>query len=435
MQPSLTPTALSQGTSNRVQLIDILRGFALLGIVINHAANAYLAGATPAGKENFNIHNPADGVMNFLALLLTFGKFFTIFSFLFGLSFAIQLENAAGKNQPFTIRFLWRLLILFAIGFVHNLFYSGDILVVYAALGVFLLPARLLSNKWVLAVALLLVLNVPAAINDTVALASPATGTPAPAGPPPEIMARAAEEFRIKSSGTLPELVRMNAASGLQDKFSFQIMTGRLSITFGLFLLGMYAWRNKLFVYTEKNRRFFKRLLWISGVATLAATAGVLTLGMSFGGRPTIPQAIGNFCLSIHQAALSTFYVSLLVVLYWKKGSKSRLSIFAPVGKIGLSTYLMQTAFGLLLFYGIGLGGMEKIGITTAVALAIAFFVMQVFFARWWTQHFQFGLAEWLWRSLTYGRVQPLRKKQQAPAPVTSINPSVIVLDSKTPAP
>lgn len=301
MQPSASTIAFAQPTTtNRVLVIDMLRGFALLGIIIAHAAGAYLAGPTPAGKETFNIHNPADGVANFLAMLLTSGKFFTIFSFLFGLSFAIQLESAAGKNQRFGLRFLWRLMILFGIGYVHNLFYSGDILVVYAALGVLLLPARLLPDKWMLAVGLVLVLNIPGMIKDFSALATPAPTSEALPGPPPELMKTAAEEFRIKSTGTISELVRMNAADGLKSKFLFQVITGRLWVTFGLFLLGMYAWRKKLFVLDEGNRTFFKRLFWITAVATLVATAGALLLGLSFGGRPTLSQAIGNVCFNIH---------------------------------------------------------------------------------------------------------------------------------------
>jgi uncharacterized protein len=242
-----TPDRSEAPASNRIALIDALRGFALFGIIINHIAMSFLAGPPPPGNEQFNIHSPLDTAFNTAAFHLTFGKFFTIFSFLFGLSFAIQLANAASKERAFALRFLWRLMILFAIGFVHNMFFSGDILVIYAALGLLLLPARYLGNKLLLPLALLLVVNIPSLIQSLLQLNAP---------PPSQAQIAAnieggkafakvaQEQFSIKQSGSLLQVVQMNAIGALVMKLWFQLMTGRLWVTFGLFLLGMYAGRN-----------------------------------------------------------------------------------------------------------------------------------------------------------------------------------------------
>jgi uncharacterized membrane protein YeiB len=119
----------------RISVIDALRGFALFGIIIAHYCDQYYAGMLPPGHENFNVKNTADAILGLLHNIFVFGKFFTIFSFLFGVSFGIQIANAQEKNQAFAGRFVWRLLLLLAIGFADHIFYRGDILMIYALLG------------------------------------------------------------------------------------------------------------------------------------------------------------------------------------------------------------------------------------------------------------------------------------------------------------
>jgi uncharacterized protein len=433
MQPALSnPAPVATVSSKRILLVDVLRAVALFGIIINHITLSYLAGPSPAGNEQFNIFSPLDSALNTGSFVLTFGKFFTIFSFLFGLSFAIQLGNAQRKGTAFTGRFIWRLAILFAIGYVHNLFYSGDILIVYAVLGLLLLPARYLSNKVLLPLALLLILNVPGLVQDIVHVNAP---------PPTEaqIAAQAEagkgfakmsqEQYRIKQSGSLQEVIQMNASSGLFMKFFFQVFTGRLWITLGLFLLGMYAGRKKAFEYSASNARFFKKLLVISGVIALVSTVLALLYGSPFGRAATPIGVLGNFSFSIHQAALSTFYVAGITLLYWQTSARVKLDYLAPVGQMGLTTYLMQSVFGLLVYFGFGLGMMGKIGVTGSIGLGVAFFAVQILFANWWMAHYRYGMVEWLWRSLTCFEMQPLRRSTERnetePAPEASVVPKL----------
>src|SRR5687768_11574702 len=132
--------SVDSSSTTRIAIVDILRAVALFGIIINHAAMSFIAGPLP--DPQFNQFSSLDTIVNDLAELLTFGKFFAIFSFLFGLSFAIQLENSTRKGTGFSGRFAWRLMILLAIGFVHSLFFSGDVLMIYALLGLLLIPCR-----------------------------------------------------------------------------------------------------------------------------------------------------------------------------------------------------------------------------------------------------------------------------------------------------
>lgn len=420
--------------SNRIALIDALRGFALFGIIINHIAMGFLAGPPPPGNEQFNIHSPLDSGLNTAAFYLTFGKFFTIFSFLFGLSFAIQLAKTAKKEGSFTLRFLWRLMILFAIGFVHNMFFSGDILVIYAALGLLLLPARYLGNKVLLPLALLLVVNTPSLIQSLLQLNAP---------PPSQAQIAAnieggkafakvaQEQFSIKQSGSLFQVLQMNAIGALVMKLWFQVMTGRLWVTFGLFLLGMYAGRKKIFQYNAANQQFFKRLCLWSGLTALASTIFAAFYGNPFGGAGSLLQVMGNFSFNIHQASLSAFYVSGIVLFYWKATKPVTLNLLVLVGQMGLTTYLLQSVFGLLLFYGFGLGLLGKIGVAASIGLGIGFFFLQILFAKWWMGRYQYGVVEWAWRSLTYFRMQPLRREEKEKAAGQPAEPAVTILNTE----
>jgi uncharacterized protein len=429
MQP-VTPAPAASLSSKRILLVDVLRAVALFGIIINHITSGYLAGPPPPGNEQYNIFSPLDSALNTGSMVLTFGKFFTIFSFLFGLSFAIQLENARRRGNAFTGKFIWRLVILFVIGYVHNLFYSGDILVVYAVLGLLLLPARYLGNKVLLPLAILLILNVPGLVQDIIHVNAPPptqAQIAAQAEQGKGFAAMAAEQFRIKQSGSLLEVVQMNAVSGMFMKFFFQVFTGRLWITFGLFLLGMYAGRKKIFQYNVANARFFKRLLIGSGAIALVSTVLAFLYGSPIGRAATPLGVLGNFSFNVHQAALSTFYVAGIVLLYWRTAAHAKLNQLASVGQMGLTTYLMQSVFGLLVYYGFGLGMMGKIGVTGSIALGIAIFAVQIFFANWWMARYRYGMVEWLWRSLTHMKLQPLRRDKVTTLsePVATVIPNI----------
>ena len=394
----------------RIAVVDVLRAYALFGIIVTHSVTGFLAGQPPS--EDFMLFSPLDGLVSKLEHMLTFGKFFTIFSFLFGLSFAIQLRNATQKGVGFSGRFTWRLLVLALIALVHGAFFTGDILIIYAILGLLLIPFRNMKTRTLLITALVLVFNIPGLLLGLAQVLAPP--------PSPEQLAATAQftaqfaqaaqrAYEIKQSGSLAELVHSNFTIGMLSKFAFMIFTGRLWITFGLFLLGMCAGRLEIFRDTEVNRAFFRRLLWPVGVVALVTTLVEIV-------RPSVLQLSSGadlfsaFSFSVQQVSLSAFYVAGVTLLYWRQPAKGLLPALAPLGRMGLTTYLGQTAFGLLLFYGLGLGMLGKLGVAAAVGAAIAFFVLQILLARAWMTRFSLGPVEWLWRSLTYFKLQPITR-------------------------
>jgi uncharacterized protein len=118
---------------------------------------------------------------------------------------------------------------------------------------------------------------------------------------------------------------------------------------------------------------------------------------------------LSSFSFSVQQFSLAAFYASVVTLLFWRTPT-GLLSHLAPMGKMGLTTYLAQTGFGAFVFLGIGLGLMGKLGVAVSVALGIAFFVLQIFISKWWMRHFAMGPVEWLWRTLTYFKLQPMAR-------------------------
>ena len=409
-----TPSSLPIA-GDRIAVVDVLRAFSLFGIIITHSVTGFLAGQPPS--EDFMLFTLFDRLVADVENLLTFGKFFTIFSFLFGLSFAIQLRNATQKGVAFKGRFTWRLLVLALIALVHGVFFTGDILIIYAILGLLLIPFRNMKTRTLVITALVLVFNIPGLLLGIAQVN---------AQPTPEQVANAAaiqaqftefaqRQFEIKQSGTLGELAYINLTFGMLSKIGFMVFTGRLWITFGLFLLGMCAGRLEIFKDSEANRRFFRRLMWPSAAVALLTSIVAIVRPVGFQISSGADLA-ASFSFTVQQISLSAFYVAAVTLLYWRKPSEGLLPSLAPLGRMGLTTYLAQTVFGVLVFYGLGLGLLGKIGVAAAVGASIAFFILQVLLAQAWMKHFTLGPVEWLWRSLTYFKVQPIARGVSQPA-------------------
>ncbi len=391
----------------RIAVVDVLRAYALFGIMVTHAVTGFLAGPSPT--PDFMVTTPLDQAVAKAEHLLTFGKFYTIFSFLFGLSFAIQLDNATRKGVGFAGRFTWRLMVLALIALVHGVFFTGDILIFYVILGLLLIPFRRLKTKTLFITGIILALNIPGLLIGTVLLSGPP--------PTPEQIQASAElqqqfvqigqrQFEVKQSGTLAELAQVNYTTGLMTKSFFMIFSGRLWITFGLFLLGMCAGRLEIFRDTEAHRQFFRRLLWPAAVVAAITTTIEFIRPVGFQ-LLSAADLFSSFSFSIQQLSLSAFYVAVVTLLFWRSPSRGILPALAPAGRMGLTTYLGQTVFGVVVFYGLGFGLLGQVGAAAAVGMGIAFFILQILLAQAWMSRFNLGPVEWIWRSLTHLKWQP----------------------------
>ena len=399
-----------QSGSDRIEIIDVLRGFALLGIAIVHFIEQYYAGQPPESQGNFGAKNLADQIIQGISGILVQGKFFTIFSFLFGLSFFIQL-NKGKASSAFLFRFAWRLIVLFAIGFVHHLHYRGDILTIYAVLGFGLLLTYKLPDKALLIVALFLVFDVPAFLVRVVQSFSEVAGNQFGSD-----QKQLQLYFDTLKSGSYVSILKANVYEFI-PKFNFQVMFGRIYITFGLFLLGLYAGRKNFFGTWENQIPWIKKICKISGWTILGC---FVFLGLIFGItalakinlNQSLQFAFGGLAFDVFNCCVAVLYVMGILLLFRKEKWKARLLNLYPLGRMGLTTYLMQALFGTLIYFSFGLGLLNEFGASIALALGLAVFATQIQFSKWWFNHFQYGPVEWLWRSLTYFKLQPMTTKK-----------------------
>jgi uncharacterized protein len=286
------------------------------------------------------------------------------------------------------------------------LHYRGDILTIYAVLGIALLLCYKLPDKILLVVALLLVFNVPSVVTRAVGAMNEA---PNPFDMMSQDQAGLEKYYNTVKSGSYPEILKANFHE-FNSKFVFQVQSGRIYITTGLFLLGLYAGRKRIF----ENVTFFKNLIRFSLWTILGSILFLLVFfGITQLAGIVLPQSvqwlIGGEMWDIISTMLAAIYVGLVVTLMQKDRWRKRLMHFYSAGRMGLTTYLSQTLIGIFIFFSVGFGLLGEIGSAACMAISIIVFIGQISFSNYWLRHFLYGPVEWLWRSMTYLKVQPFR--------------------------
>jgi len=399
----------------RIITVDALRGFALLGILLAHMIYWYTAGPLPGDLFN-KYQDIGSRIVSIMNELLISGKFFAFFSFLFGLSFFLQMQSMEKRQDNFVLRYGWRIALLGIIGLCHHAFWRGDILSIYAPLGFLLLPMRKMSSRVILIIGILFAINMPGKIIEVIKFLTAIPHPAATASNPVDFDAEGKAYYQIVSHANWMALWKDNW-SNLSTKFRFQLDSGRIFITFGFFLLGMYTGRRRWFETPEDSRTTIKKICRKSGWIILITLAialsifganGIFKLGWD---QNPIVGFIFSIFYDIHSAALVCFYISGLALLMYRVRWQKILYPLASVGKLALTCYLMQTFLGLLLFYHVGFGLVGQTPPWLNWLIGIAYFGLQVILSKWWLTRFNYGPVEWLWRSATFFRWYPMKKK------------------------
>ncbi|MEO6254922.1 MAG: DUF418 domain-containing protein [Ferruginibacter sp.] len=402
--------------NERSDILDVLRGFALLGIIFDNIFGFTGYGFFTQAHREALATWPADGLLGLCELAFIKGKFYSLFSLLFGIGFSIILiRNQQRRINPLKI-FYRRLIILLMIGAAHLYFlWEGDILLLYALLGLLLPLFRKCSDKALLTWAVVLILS-PILIDLVKVLMNIKTGA---------FLESIAKSIDQKTGVPTDDSYRQylfNEGSGWQEWRNWQqsaffwryadlLETNRMPKVVGMFLLGFYAGRKMIYAHLEDYVSLFKKIRRWGFIIGIPAS---LAMVYFFIDDKSVPNALGlldTLFYALSVIPLSLAYVSSLCLYWVKKKGNSKLKILAAVGRMALTNYLMQTILGITIFYGVGLGFGGNIGPVIFFPVAIGIYGLQVAYSNWWFNYFNYGPVEWIWRQLTYWKRLPLKKK------------------------
>ncbi|MCI4645597.1 MAG: DUF418 domain-containing protein [Hyphomonadaceae bacterium] len=382
-QPLPLPVAQAQ----RMDMVDALRGFALMGLFLIHAI------------EFFELYwaNPVGGPVHEVVFGLFAGKSYALFALCFGLSFHIIMDRAAARGVDFSGRFAWRLIILFGFGYLHGLIYRGDILTILALFGLTLIVFNRIRNNWVL-IAIAAVCFLQPQHFFLTASAIEGAGW---ANQPPAYWSDPTIQTFV--SGSFADVLAVNLVDGNLQKVGFYWATGRMEQIIGLFLVGLVLGRIEFFRRPETF--LVARRVALGGLIALAVSLdSLLPWLMSMVPETHGPMARAWFNMAVTNIVDNAFmFIQVLVfVELWRGVGKSVLGVLAPAGRMTLTLYVGQSLVFVPIFYGYGLGLHDDLSQMQALMLGILAFALQLIGAKVWYRYFRYGPLEWLWRALTY---------------------------------
>ena len=396
-------------TKQRHIILDALRGFALLGIIMANYPEFSLYSFLDEYPKSLFPTAVIDTITQWCLYILVDGKFYTIFSLLFGIGFSIILENNRKRGANGILIFYRRMIFLLLIGFAHLiLIWSGDILMLYAAVGM-LLPLFLKCKDRTLLIWASVFLVCPVIIDYVcqftgVYLSSKLV----------EWQWLLCDRFGItqenfaywlrdaQTYGDVHNFLLMGAVERMQEF----VDGNRYFKVLGLFLIGFWLGRRKVFVNLDEYKPLLKK------IAVLGLSVGLpLSAIYAWSAMTGKPFGFGTHSLFYFISVyLTSFgYISLFCLLYLRKKEAKGWKIMAFPGRMALTNYIGQSVIGVLIFYGIGLGLGADTGLIYAEVIALTIFMYQIAFSCGWLKYFRFGPLEWIWRCLTYLKVFPIR--------------------------
>ena len=400
MTTDLTPTTDKQ----RYIILDALRGFALFGIILANFPEfglwTFLSSSEQAAMPSAEI----DRVVRFLQYLFVDAKFYGIFSMLFGIGFSIILSHAFERGGNGILLFYRRMSILVCIALLHLLcLWSGDILLLYALMGMLLPLVYHFSNRALLITACILIfipvgLDLYQELND-VSFSAPIV----------EAWWAKANSYGITEQNFATWLRDSEYYSGVHHflmqgaiERMYEFVDGHRPMkVLGLFMIGYYIGRNKLYAKIEERRADLKKLFcWTLaiGFPTSLLYAYSAVNGHAWG------LTVHSLLYAVSALPFALCYMSGMALLYLNNQDSKFFYYLSLPGRMALTNYIGQSVIGIILFYGIGFGLGLRYGLTGIEIIAVIVFIFQMFFSHYWMKHFKFGPLEWVWRMLTYGK-------------------------------
>jgi uncharacterized protein len=401
----LAPTSPEE----RIEALDLLRGFAIVGMFAVHMTNLFWG-------DLLEEQGPTtlDEIIRVGGEFLFSTKAFSLFGFLFGFGFALQLQRARYKRAPFVPLYLRRTLGLFIIGNLTMLLgINNDVLVLYAMFALVLFLVRNFSNRSILLLAVLLVINyividtltsVPEYFGDSklVQLIKPEAPS----------VAQQAENLRVYTQGTYGEFLVLRFNKHVAWWTSWQHFIFELELI-SIMLAGMLVARMGWLHDIEKHASLFRRVLpWALAIGLVLTALGEAAYELRHTER--LDPALwlpGNLAFyPFGSWPLVIAYASTLVLLSLQQRCQRILAGLAAIGRMALSNFVLTYIPFMFIAYGWGLGLYGKASTTQMFLVLLVQLPLQALLSEWWLQRFRFGPLEWLWRSFTYAEWQPVRR-------------------------
>lgn len=415
-----TPIALPTSPQERIQLLDVIRGFALVGILLMNIE--YFQRPMLAMSQGFNSEvTGLDYATAWSVFVFVQGKFYTMFSMLFGIGFVLFLDRAMQKSASPRWLFIRRTLVLGLFGAAHMLFvWTGDILLTYALAGLLLLifastaPAKLWKCGLALIVLPVAMLWLGVASIQTLA------NSPEGGGMIDDMLAQQQHTEVLISQGE-----QLYATGGFIEVMQFRLTEIAILYNVGNFifvlmtivgtmLVGASLARFGIFTRPAEHRKTLTNMLVIGALLGVPSALYTGFAGLSTNMlMPDYTTALVFTLQTLANISLCLAYMAALALLFVHASGIHRLFIhLAPAGRMALTNYLTHSLVFTWLFYGYGLGLYGEYGRFSTTLMAIGLFAAQLAFSRWWLQRYQYGPLEWVWRSATYLKWQPLRHPQ-----------------------
>ncbi|RLD61754.1 MAG: DUF418 domain-containing protein [Bacteroidetes bacterium] len=391
----------------RIEVIDALRGFAVLGIllanILSWSGIKYMPFSEIKLWPNFEV----DLFVYHLNGIFVDTKFYTIFSLLFGIGFYLQFNKNRNNQHSFMKMYYKRLGYLMIFGLIHMFFWSGDILFIYGVVGFVFVQFRNLKPKTLLIISGISFV-IPLFIDVFMLQFLPgflvpgerlALHTYLDLGP-----IEITEPFK---NGTFWEVTKANLHN-VKWRYFDLLPSGRLFKIFAFFTLGFYMMANNYF--TKKANSV--KLMFVFLIIGLGLTLLSKQVTGSMGQFPSDwSDILYKLLFSFGQVNMAFAYISILTIAYESELGKKMMVGLKYVGRMSFTSYLSQTVFGIIIFYPYTFGLYGMMTLWQVEVLAIAIYCVQIIIAVIWLKHYSFGPFEWLWRSLTYGEFLSMRKK------------------------
>lgn len=383
-------------SKKRILAVDALRGFAVMGIILLHNIEHFNYYSFPEAPSPF-MKSLDTSLWNFLFFSFS-GKAYAIFALLFGFTFYLQSHSAAKRGEDFKNRYMWRLLLLLGFGFINSLFFPGEILVLYAILGFILVPVRHWTNRSLLVLAIILMLQPLDWIKVFMGLSDPSYA-------PEQMIYSLGDVYPQLGGDSFWEMIKANFVAGQLASLNWAWCYGRVFQTCSLFILGMLLGRLGYFRFATDDEQKRSAHFWIRMLCVSLPLAVVLyyfkELVFACVDQKLVLESLKTILNSWYNLFFMFSMVAAFLLLYWVNEGRIQ-RILAPYGQMSLTDYITQSVIGSFLYYGYGLELHKVCGTTYSLLIGICFLILQVIFAHWWFRHFKRGPLETVWHKLTW---------------------------------